>query len=277
MALTVNGREISAETIAQEIARLKPDYERYVNENGGEPDEDQLTEWATENLVEKELLRQEAERSQEQPDERRISAWLEENRDVFVEGLSDAERRALCIEDIKTRSLVKAVRKSVQRPSEEELRSEYESNRERFTVPESLRISHICRKLYLGVDKARVYIDLLDLKQRVESSELQWIEAVQLSDTYRDDFGMFETVMRGLFPGDIEQKLFALERGQISDVIELGASVHLFKVLVKREAELIPFADVCEELSSLMFAEAAENALNEMIDTLKTKADIHCA
>ncbi len=277
MALTVNGREISAETIEQEIARLKPDYERYVNENGGEPDEDQLTEWATENLVEKELLRQEAERSQEQPDERRISAWLEENRDVFAEGLSDAERRALCIEDIKIRSLVKAVRKSVQPPSKEELRSEYESNRERFTVPESLRISHICRKLYLGVDKARVYIDLLDLKQRVESSELQWIEAVQLSDTYRDDFGMFEMVMRGVFPGDIEQKLFALERGQISDVIELGASVHLFKVLVKREAVPIPFADVCEDLSSMMFAEATENALNEMIDTLKTKADIHYA
>jgi len=275
MALTVNGIEISAEAIEQEIARLKPDYERYVSENGGEPEETQLKEWATENLVEKELLKQEALRSQDDPDAKRVNAWLSENSDVFGEELSDDEKRARCIEDIKIRSLVKSVRKSVQRPTPEEMRSEYDSNIERFTVPETLKVSHICRVLHPGVDKPQVYIDLLDLKKRVENFEVHWVEAVQLSDTYREDFGMFETVMRGMFPGDIEQKLFALERGELSDVIELDSgTLHLFKILVKREPELIPFEDVVEELSSMMFNEVAENALNEMLDDLKAKAEI---
>jgi len=86
---------------------------------------------------------------------------------------------------------------------------------------------------------------------------------------------MFETVMRGMFPGDIEEKLFSLERGDLSDVIELDSgTVHLFKILVKREPELIPFEDVTEELSTLMFNEAAENALNDLLDELKVKAEI---
>ncbi|MDD2598220.1 MAG: peptidylprolyl isomerase [Kiritimatiellae bacterium] len=275
MAIKVNGIEISADAVEQETARLKPDYERYITANGGEPDDVQLREWATENLVEKELLRQEAVRSQDEPDEKKVAAWLEENRAVFGDELSGEEQRVRCAEDIKIRSLVKSVRKSVPRPTDAELQHEYDKNPERFTVPESLRVAHICRVLYPGVDKARSYIDLLDLKKRVENLEIEWTEAVQLSETFHRDFGIFDTVMRGMLPMEIEEKLFSLERGQITDVIELeSGTLHLFKVLVKREPELIPFADVREELSSLMFAEAAENALNEMLDALKAKAAI---
>lgn len=273
MALTVNGVEISADAVEQETARLKPDYERYVTENGGEPDEVQLKEWAKENLVEKELLRQEAIRSQPEPDEKKVAAWLAENRALLGDELSEAEQRLRCIEDIKIRSLVKSVRKSVQRPSDDELRREYEASPERFTVPESLKVSHICRVPHPGADKAQSFIELLDLKKRIENLEIEWMEALQLSDTYRRDYGMFDTVMRGMLPWEIEEKLFALERGGITDVIELeSGTLHLLKVLVKREPELIPFEDVREELSSLMFAEAAENALNVLVDALKDKA-----
>ena len=275
MALTVNGIEISADAVEQEVARLKPEYDRYVSENGGEPEEAQLREWAAENLVEKELLKQEALRSQDEPDEKRIKGWLSENSNAFGEELSDEEKRARCIEDIKIRSLVKSVRKSVQRPTQEAMRLEYDSHIERFTVPETLKISHLCRMPYPGVEKSQVYIELLDLKKKIENSDIHWVEAVQQSDTYREDFGMFETVMRGMFPVDIEQKLFALERGEISDVIELDSgTIHLFKILVKREPELIPFEDVVEDLSSMMFNELAENALNDMLDDLKAKAEI---
>ncbi|MDA3923476.1 MAG: peptidylprolyl isomerase [Kiritimatiellae bacterium] len=275
MALTVNGSEISAEEVEQEIARLKPDYDRYVSENGGEPEEEQLKEWAAENLVEKELLKQEAQRSQAEPDDKKVNGWLEENSAAFGEEISDEKKRLRCIEDIKIRALVKSVRKSVKRPSVEEMQAEYDGNMERFTVPETLKVSHICRVLNPGVEKSQVYIDLLDLKKRVENFELHWVEACQSSDTYREDFGMFETVMRGMFPGDIEEKLFSLERGDLSDVIELDSgTLHLFKILVKREPELIPFEDVSEELSTIMFNEAAENSLNELLDDLKAKAEI---
>ncbi|MFA7174975.1 MAG: peptidylprolyl isomerase [Kiritimatiellia bacterium] len=275
MALRVNGIEVSADAVEREIARLEPDYKHYITENGGEPDAVQLREWATENLVEKEVLRQEAMRSQTDPDEKKVAAWLEENQAVLGDELSDEERRARCVEDIKIRTLVKSIRKSVQRPSEAELQCAYDSNPERFTVPESLKVSHICRVPHPGADKARNFIDLLDLKKRMESLEIEWMDALQLSDTFQRDYGMFDTVMRGMLPAEIEEKLFSLELEQITDVIELeSGTLHLFKILVKKEPELIPFAAVCEELSSLMFAEAAESKLNEMLDALKAQAVI---
>ena len=275
MEVRVNGSEISADAVDQEMERLSVDYERYVTENGGEPDQKQLREWAVENLIEKELLKQEALRTQADPDDSKIDLWLKENSDVFGEELPDQEKRSRCVEDIKIRALVKSVRKSVQRPSVAEMQSEYDNHLERFTVPESLRLSHVCRVLGQDVDKSQVYIDLLDLKQKVEDFELHWVEATQLSDSYREDYGMFDNVMRGMLPGDIEEKIFSLERGQISDVIELnGSTIHIFKVLVKSEPRQIPFEDVSQELSSMMFNEAAESALNEMIDGLKEKADI---
>jgi len=275
MAVTVNGSEISADAVDQEMERLSVDYERYVTENGGEPDQKQLREWAVENLIEKELLKQEALRTQADPDDKKIDLWLKENSDVFGEELPEQEKRSRCVEDIKIRALVKSVRKAVQRPSVAEMQAEYDNNLERFTVPESLRLSHVCRVLHQGADKSQVYIDLLALKQKVEDFELHWVEATQLSDSYREDYGMFDNVMRGMLPGDIEEKLFSLARGQISDVIELnGSTIHIFKVLVKSEPHQIPFEDVSPELSSMMFNEAAESALNEMIDGLKEKADI---
>ena len=275
MAVKVNGTEISEQAVKDEVSRLQPDYERYVTENGGEPDMKQLEEWALENLIEQELLTQEALRSQDDPDEDKVSAYLEENGAAFDEKLSDEEKRALCIKDMKMRTLVKSVRKNVSPPTEDDLRKEYDEKTERFTMPESLKVSHICRVPQPGVDKSQAYLDLLSLKKKIDSMDVHWVEALQESDTYRDDFGMFDTVMRGMLAPEIEEKLFALSRGEISDVIELeSGTLHLFKILVKRDAELIPFDDVQEDISTMMFNEAAENALNDLIDQLKKDADI---
>ncbi len=276
MAVTVNGVEIPDEAVAREVTRLQSDYERYVTNNGGEPDDAQLREWALENLIEKELLTQEARRSQEEPDARKVDAYLEENGAAFDATLSDAEKRALCVTDIKIRALVKSVRKGVPPPSEEDLRSQYQDNIERFTVPESIRVSHICRVPAPGFDKSQAYLDLLTLKQKIDNHQTHWMEALPESDTYREDFGTFDTVMRGMLPLEVEEKLFALERGEVSDVIELAhtGSIHLFKILLRREPEVLPFDDVRDDLVSLLFHEAAENALNTLIDKIKESADI---
>lgn len=275
MAVEVNGVEISEDEVKAEVERLQPDYERYVTANGGEPDLNQLKEWALENLIEKELLIQEARRAQEAPSEDKIKAYLQENSAAFEERRSDKEKRALCIQDFKVRALVKSVRKNARPPTAERVRQEYENKSANFTVPESLKVSHVCRVPQPGFDKPQAYIDLLALRKNIKNSTLDWAEAVRESDTYRDDFGMFDTVTRGMLRPEIEEKLFALNDGDISDVIELETgSIHLFKILEKREPELLPFERVREDIAAMLFNEAAENALNNLLDNLKKGADI---
>ncbi len=276
MSVKVNEVEIEDSAVQAEIERLRVDYERYVRENGGEPDEQQLHEWALENLIEKELLTQEALRSQAEPGAAQVASYLKDNSDSFDTELSDEEKRELCVRDIKIRALVKSVRKGVKPPPEEELLREYNEHIERFTVPESLRVSHISRLPRAAESKSQAYLELLDIRQKIENFELTWMEALPRSDTYAEDMGVFDTVIRGLFPSEVEEQLFALNRGQVSDVIELEHTntLHIFRILVKRNAEVIPFEDVREDIRSMLFNDAAENALNGLVDQLKTSADI---
>ena len=60
MVLTVNGSVIEEAVIQAEMARLRPEYTAYVQGNGGEPNEDQLREWAEEDLIEACVFRQAA-------------------------------------------------------------------------------------------------------------------------------------------------------------------------------------------------------------------------
>ena len=276
MSITVNGVEIKEDAVIKEFERLLPEYEVYVEKNEGVVDEAQLKEWALENLIEVELLRQEAERTQSEPSANKIKLYMDEFSADLSDEITDEEKRAMCVRDIKVRGLIKSVRKNVQRPSEEQLREEYNSNIELFTVPEALKLAHICRVPSALQDKAQAFIDLMELKKKIESSEIHWMDALSSSDTFNDDNGLFDTIFRGMFPAEIEEKLFALKRFEISDVIELEeyGSLHIFRMLIKRDAELLPFEDVRDDITNRLFDEAAEEALNGLIDQLKSNAEI---
>ncbi|MFO7936920.1 MAG: peptidylprolyl isomerase [Kiritimatiellia bacterium] len=274
-AVKVNGVEIFEEAVEAEFERLKPDYERYVAENGAEPDENQLRDWALENLIEKELLTQEAQRTQEEPAEDKLMEYMARNAALLDEGLSDEEKCAVCVRDLKIRTLVKSVRKNVSPPSEDEMRREYEKKTEFFTRPEALKLSHISRVPQPGFEKSQAFMDLLSLRKKIENSELSWADALRQSDTYSHDFGMFDVLIRGILSPETDEKLFSLESGDVSDVIELeGGTLHIFKIMDRHDSELLPFENVRDDISTMLFNETAERALNDMIDGLKSNADI---
>jgi len=77
MAVKVDGVEITEQEIQAEIEALRPEYVEYVRQQGGEPSDEQVREWAVENLIEGLLLRQEAIKTQPVPNEERVRKELE--------------------------------------------------------------------------------------------------------------------------------------------------------------------------------------------------------
>lgn len=276
MGLTVNGVGIAEDKIAEEIARLQPRYETYVRENGGEPSEAELREWAEEDLIEEELFRQEAVARFPEPSDARAQQNIAESPDVF-KAYPEGERLLRSKEALRARALMKDVRKGVPRPSEADVRRCYEEFPETFKMPESLRLSHICRLVQPGdVGKSDLFLDLLRLKADIDSFQMNWIEAVETcSDTFGQDYGVFEPVSAGDLAPAIEAKLFALKPGEVSDVIELdGGSLHLFRLLAKEPEQLMPFKEIKETIAKMLFEQACQSALEARFDALKAKAVI---
>jgi hypothetical protein len=274
MGLTVNGVLIAEEKIAEEVARLRPEYEAYVRTNGGEPSEAQLLEWAEEDVIEESLFRQEALATQPMPSDERAQQHLDASPEMYKD-VPQADRLTRGKEALQQRRLMKEIRKGVKQPTEAEIHAYYDAHPEQFLVPETLRMSHICRFVEPG-QKSDAFLDLLRVKSEVDGFRLNWVEAVEsCSDSFSQDNGLFSPVSQGDFPPEIEAKLFALKPGEISDVIELGArSLHLFRLLVKEPARTLDVNDIQSRLSEVLFEEACQRALEAKFDALKAAAVI---
>ncbi len=275
MAITVNGVAIPPERVVQEMERLRGSYEAYVREQGGEPGEGQLREWAEDNLIEEELFRQEALATQPPPSDERVRQNIEEN-PAFYSGLPEAERLARSREALCVRGLQKALRKRLPKMSDADLRREYDQHPELFTSRETLHLSHICRLIGPeGAPRAEALLELLRLKAELEGDTLRWSEIMHTSDSYQEDFGVFMPVGRGDLPAEAEEQLFALKEGEISDVIELdGLSLHLFFLLSRNPPAPFKFAEVRDQLRAVQFERAFRDAFDALCDTLKQKAVI---
>lgn len=274
MAVTVDGVEIQEREILAEVARLRPEYDDYVRQQGGVPDEAQLREWAVEDVIEEFLFRQAAVASQPLPSEERITQELKANASAY-EAVPEAERWERARAALQQRRLMREIRKGVKPPEDTAVRAYYEAQPELFVASEALRLSHVCR-LVGPASRADAFLDLLRVKTDVEQGRMTWMEAVETcSDTVRQDSGLFATVGRGEMAAEIEEQLFALKPGELSDVIDFGEqSLHLFKLLVRIEPETIAFETVAPNLKNMLFEQACQDALNERFDALKAAAVI---
>ena len=275
MTVYVNGVAITDEQVSGEMDRIRADYLGYMGRNGGEASESHLREWAEENLIEDELLRQEAVATQPVPSDERAARWVAEHAERY-EAFPEGERLARAKDEMRIRRFEKELRKRVPQASEEDARREYDANADLYVAPEVLRLSHICRLTGSGwATNADGYLDLLRIKADLASGQMGWFEAVKLSDTYEKDGGMFDPVIRGEMPAEIEEKLFALKTGEVSDVMDLGGrSLHVFRALAFGAPEKVPFEAIRERIPRILFERAYLEALEKTFDDLKAKAAI---
>jgi len=274
MAVKVDGVEIPEQKILSEIDALRPAYVEYVQKHGGEPSEEQLRDWAVENLVEGVLLRNEAIKTQPVPNEERVRKELEsDDYSAFPEEQRAEEARVA----LQQRRLLREMRKGVKPPSDEEVRAFYTENASSLMLGEGVQLGHICR-LVTPATRANEFLELLRIKSEIEQGQIGWFEAVRAySDTVERDLGYFDfsTVRRGELPEAVEEALFALEPGAISDVIDLDIqTLHLFRLLHKEESRQVSHDEIAADLKTVLFERAYQEALDAHLDALKATAVI---
>jgi parvulin-like peptidyl-prolyl isomerase len=236
-------------------------------------------------LIDRELLVEEAQRRQIEPDEASIDARIAQYEVRYGDTerwLSDgpamvAALRVRFEEDSLVERLEAEVR-NVQAPDEATAKAFYEENPKLFTQPASNQVAVIL----LGVapssgapgweaarEKARRIVD-----QLAAGADFAELAAQHSSDTSAQAGGDMGYQHEGALSPDAEAAIAELDIGGVSEPIRVLEGMVIFKLLDRRPRQLQDFADVEERAGHLWVRQAGEDRWQQLLVDLRAKADV---
>lgn len=169
------------------------------------------------------------------------------------------------------------------KPSEEDIRTFYEQNPNRFRTGEERRASHILIDLSEGLDKAKAKADELYKKLQAKPEEFEKLAKENSADpgSAREggDLGYFG---RGVMTPAFEEAVFKGAKGEIMPPIQTEFGFHIVKITDVKDEHVKALDDVRDEIvrlyqeqeSQKRFAEEAENFSNMVYEQSDTLAPV---
>lgn len=161
--------------------------------------------------------------------------------------------------------------------STEEIKTFYEANREKFDRPEQVRLQEI---LIASNGK-----DPSEVEQRRKKAE-EALEKARGGELFGDlvaqysegptakqagDLGFFR---RGMLLKEIEEMVFSLRRGQITDIVEGQGGFRIFKVIEKNTAGIQPLDVVKDQIRNKLVEDKAAPAVVKYMEKLRRQSYI---
>jgi len=240
-------------------------------------------------LIGQELLWQEATRKEVVVSEAQVQRELAQIRDSLPseqayaerihqsgftpEGFAeDMRRRLTAREFIRTHI---APRVSV---TDEDVSRYYEANRGRMMAPEQVRARHILAKLDMTANEqaraaARERIDKLLAEARGETdfATLAKQHSEGPSAARGGDLGFFS---REQMVKPFADAAFAMQPGQISDVVQTRFGYHIIKLEERRAPRELALAEVSEQIRQGLTAQQVQQAIQDLVLTLRTASKV---
>jgi parvulin-like peptidyl-prolyl isomerase len=282
MALIVNGERIENEEIRQEAERLRPSYEQVFAQEEPHQREAQLQDWSKENVIERVLLRQEAQKSGQEIAPAEIDAALarlkeqyEKPQDLYQDFGADSDEKvkALIELQMKVQRKINEVYARVAEPSEAELRDYYEQNQQRFRTGEQVRVAHLVKYVNWQTDEATALEIITRADQDIKAGALFEGVVAKYTDC-ADNGGDLGYIARGQTVEEFEDVIFHLSPGQVSDVFRTRFGFHIAKVYDRREPQVPPLKEVRQQVAGEVREQKREQALGEYLDTLRSQATV---
>lgn len=150
--------------------------------------------------------------------------------------------------------------------SDEDIAAYYEQNKENFKRNEQIRIQDILVKTEEEANDI-----LTKLAEGQEFAEL----AKELSTaSSASDGGNVGLVGRGTLLPDIEEKLFILNEGEISEIIPTEQGFHVFKVSEKIPESYLDLDTVKSEIENILLPTKQQEAFDSYLETIENQAII---
>lgn len=207
------------------------------------------------------------------PDPNQVEARLRRIRDQFPDdktflqklaaggGSPGALRAQIESELAREALLVKAKGLSV---GEDEARQYFEANKDKFSVPEAVRLRHI-----LLADQKQAEDFLAAVRAGADFPKLA--ASVSLDAATKEQGGDVGFISRGTLDGELEKTAFGLRPGEVA-VIKSARGYHLIKVEELRPAGPTSFDQIKDNLRQAILADKAAKAWPGYLQELRAQA-----
>lgn len=282
MALIVNGERIEDALIKEEAERLRPEYERVFKDQSAEEREAQLLDWSKENVLERILINQEVRRNGPQIPKEEIDAALAKLKEQYADpeqiykdfdGKDDAKIKEDIELQMRVQRKLEGVCKDLPEPSKAAIREYYDRNKEQFTYGEQARVAHIVKYVNWQTDEEAAYNAIREAQDELKSGA-PFEVAVDKHTDCADGGGDLGNVARGQMVEEFEDVVFNLGVGEVSDIFRTRFGFHIAKVYARKPATVAGLEEVKAQIIDTLKGQIREEAVNEFIDGLKSKATI---
>jgi parvulin-like peptidyl-prolyl isomerase len=203
----------------------------------------------------------------------------------FLDGIKDMNRfRAEVTNQARISKLMDQEIKAKIQITEDELRSFFEANPERFADQESVKLRQILIR-YKTEDASQPPSEEVKEEARKRAQEiLARLEAGEDFATVAQEVsedpatssrgGEMGTYTKGRLPRELEDVAFGLEPGQISEPVETRFGLHILKVDEHKQAYQPTFEEVRDRVESALRSQKYRELSEKFVQELKEKANI---
>lgn len=249
----------------------------------------ELDKQALNQLLSAEILYQAASKLEIKDIDKQIDARLAQGKarftkeEDFAKAIKDLEMdekdlREYTRRDLLISKFVETVIVPKVKVTEEEARTFYNQNPDKFSRSESLKASHIL----IGVDakataeekkKASDKADKLrkELAGGADFAALAKANSTCPSSQQGGDLGFFG---KGQMVPAFEKSAFALKPGEISDVVETQFGYHIIKLTDKKPTETVPFKEAQTRIEEYLKGQKVNAAVGEYLSEARKTAKI---
>ncbi len=249
----------------------------------------QMKNQALKSLIDRELLFQESKKKGIQVKSEAVSDQLKNiqqrypNKEEFKKllndrGLTESDLQAQIEHGMAIQKLIDEEVADKIKISDEETKSYYDANPQLFQQPEQVKASHILIKVDANAtdaQKAEARKKIKEVQQKVQKGE----DFATLAKTYSEgpsgprggDLGYFR---RGQMVKPFEAAAFSLKLNETSDIVETRFGYHLIKIVGKKPAKKMTYAEVKDRLNDRLKNQKMASKTNAYIENLRKGAKI---
>ncbi len=279
----IDGKEIPLGEYVSALRRGMQ--ERFYHGTIPEEEKKAFYKEVADDLIRRHLLVREAKRRNIQPDADAVEAGVKRYDERFQDDPEWAAAREevlpLVRKKLEADSLVARLEeqvKTVEKPTEKQLKDFYESNKDLFTTPERVKVSLILLRVdpsstsevwQQAREEASAIVDRL-----AKGADFSELARIHSSDESAQDGGDMGYVHAGMLGESAQNVLDIMEPGEVSAPVVMLEGVAIFRLEDRIAPKLNPLDAVRERAEKLYMREKGEKAWEDLAAELRSKAKI---
>ncbi len=282
MAFVVNGEKIEDSVIQQEVERLRPDYERVFADQNPREKEAQLLDWSRENVIERVLINQDAQKNGEAIPSDKVEATLAKLKEQYedpqqlykaLDADSDDKIKEAIEAQMRIEQTLSNVCKGVSKPSKTAIKEYYEQNKDQFGTEERVRVAHIVKHVNWQTDEESAFQAISQAHEELKNGAAFEMVVDKYTDC-ADNGGDLGFIMKGQMVEEFEDVVFNLGIGRMSDIFRSRFGFHIAKVYAREPEGVAGLEDVQERIVETLEEQMRGKAIDNFVDELRSKAKI---